>query len=324
MLYKRISSLLLATSLALALAACGDSTPPAGDLPPSGGDSTVDGSTPNPDLTSDGVAPDGPQDGTPGDTTSDGIAPDISADGPPLPDTAGATPTAFRVNTLSLADPHIYLGCAIDLSSTVDGLISDQITKDGDADNLLDLSLLIVFRPLSQGTAMGTVELAQGDCAPPHPPSSCSRTLATQPALGISTYNNQTTGMCLTRTHNGVNVSRHNAGETSAPCFVSTARSVTLQLAGISIPLRDLQIAGRYTGNPATGLDQGLLRGFLSKTAAAQVLLPATLPLVGGMPLSSILCDSGTNDDTDTHPTFGAGWWFFINYTASQVTYTEQ
>ena len=99
---------------------------------------------------------------------------------------------------------------------------------------------------------------------------------------------------------------------------------MTLQLAGISIPLRDLQIAGRYTGNPATGLDQGLLRGFLSKTAAAQVLLPATLPLVGGMPLSSILCDSGTNDDTDTHPTFGAGWWFFINYTASQVTYTEQ
>ncbi len=53
-----------------------------------------------------------------------------------------------------------------------------------------------------------------------------------------------------------------------------------------------------------TGFATGLMRGFLSEAEAATVLLPATLPIVGGQPITVLLPGGAGNcaahDDRDT------------------------
>ena len=110
-------------------------------------------------------------------------------------------------------------------------------------------------------------------------------------------------------------------------CPSCAPASLSFDLAGISVPLEAAQLSATYNAAPATGLTNGLLMGFLSEATADSILLPATLPLVGGQPLSFVLpggpgnCSLG--DDRDTGPDGSTpGWWFYFNFTAVEVTYS--
>ena len=73
-------------------------------------------------------------------------------------------------------------------------------------------------------------------------------------------------------------------------------------------------------------LVNGLLRGFLAETTAEATLLPASLPLVGGQPLSLLLPggDSSCADHDGRDTRSGTlGWWFYLNFTAVEVPLTE-
>jgi hypothetical protein len=112
----------------------------------------------------------------------------------------------------------------------------------------------------------------------------------------------------------------------TGPCYSSNPVTVTINLAGIPITLRQARIAATYVGNPAGNTVNGLLLGFISEADANATILPSTLPLVGGQRLSSLLPggmgNCAAHSDIDMN---GAvrGWWFYLNFTAPRVTWID-
>jgi hypothetical protein len=203
----------------------------------------------------------------------------------------------------------------------VNGLISNAIGQDGtDDDPYLDLSALAVFRPLNQAGAGGNMSFAFANCLPPVGSEVCVPGSTSQD----TTYSNQTTGTCLAPV---AGTTTKPVVSTQAPCFVSASISQTFTVGGIEIPLQNVRVAGTYSGNPATALTTGLLVGFLSETAANAIVLPADLPLVGGSHLSALLPGGVGNcsafSSKDIGPGGVSGWYFYLQYGANLVTYTE-
>ena len=118
---------------------------------------------------------------------------------------------------------------------------------------------------------------------------------------------------------------------TAASCFASTNTTVSLNLGGVPVALSDARIAATYSGNPATTLVNGLLMGFISESTANTTILPSNLPLVGGQPLSLLLPggrppggepNCASFSDIDTHNGV-RGWWFYLNFPARRVTWSD-
>ncbi len=265
------------------------------------------------------------------------------------PVTCQKGPTAFRVTQIYLRDPHLFanittpfpLGCQ-DITNTVfnqpgvNPQFNTAITTDtgpGDApDGMLDLNLLMIFRPLDQAAAGGNADFYQGDCPAPYPPASCGMKAGF--LLQPQVYVNQSSGTCLS-TITGTTRASYTPAiiDSTAPCSVTNSSTVSIDLGGIAIQLEDARIAGRYVGNPATSIIQGLMRGFVSATQADTVILPANLPIVGGKPLKSLLRGATTTggfgcgssaaaDDRDDYNGTNNGWYFYMNFEAAAVTWT--
>ena len=101
------------------------------------------------------------------------------------------------------------------------------------------------------------------------------------------------------------------------PCFATPAMPLEISLAGFTIALEDVRMSATYALDGT--LSDGLLLGFLSEAVASGTLLPASLPLVGGAPLSSVLKAS----DKDLGPTGTSGWWFHLNFLATPAAFSE-
>ena len=253
--------------------------------------------------------------------------------------------TTFRMNSLDLRDPHMFVPEEPPLcnnSSNADGkLVSNLlrlINKDNDGDGLLDLSRLLIFRPFdtSQENPGGLSNVA-GDCTYPSGSTVCGLQAGSFPAelIGLtSPVTTQSTGVCL-----GViegTTSKYSPGTTEPGaggggiCWASgPAASLTLDL-GIIIPLSTVQVAAEFGGSASDNLTNGLLRGFLPQSVAETTLIPDSIPEVGGKPLSSVLrgggdC-SGIDDrdrfDYDKDGNLDWGWWFYFNFGAEPVNYT--
>jgi cysteine-rich repeat protein len=244
-------------------------------------------------------------------------------------------PTAFRFNTLSLRDPHVFVSVAgilcPDVTDTqfagfaVNSEIQKAIQNDNSSppDGKLDLSPTAVFRPLTQVNAATTpLDFYFADCTAPIATTSCMPgTLA--PASVTAT--NASTGTCLAPIAGTTRPYTPAITNATGPCFSSSSTTVTLTLAGIPITLHDARIAATYSGSPASNIVNGLLLGFISQADADATTLPSTLPLVGGQPLSSLL-PGGTNNcagHSDKDMDNGVvGWWFYLNFTAPKVPWT--
>jgi len=243
-------------------------------------------------------------------------------------------PTAFRMNDLELMDPHIFADtgwpfyCEDVTNSTPFGIgehinetLHNAVTTDTDGDGFLDLSFLAIFRPQDQSVPhTGVMDIADADCTAPMGTTVCDVVSAT--ALYPTTFTNQNAGTCLDAIpNNGYTPAIQTPGPV---CFYSTSILLTVSMGGIQIPLEDVQIGATYNGNPASDMVNGLMRGFISETDADAIILPATIDVVGGLPLSSLMkggsgcCQSG--DDRAQH-NGEWGWWFYFNFPAAIVTY---
>ncbi len=245
--------------------------------------------------------------------------------------TTNAVPTAFRFSDLDLRDPHVHvavIGCN-DLTDnsllgfSVNGELQTAIQTDGDADGLLDLSPTLVFRPFSQTAATMPVELHFAECTAPIGSTTCTSGGGT---VAMATATNMTTGTCLSFLPGTVRPYTPAITSPTGPCFVTSPTSVTIELSGIPITLSDAQVAARYVGNPASSMTNGLLRGFISEADANATIIPASFPIVGGQPLSSLLaggagaCPSFSDKDTSGGV---MGWWFYLNFPATRVTWMD-
>ncbi|MBX3025511.1 hypothetical protein KF840_11460 [bacterium] len=261
--------------------------------------------------------------------------------------TATVTPTlapatAFRVDSLSLRDPHLIpllfgVSC-FDVTDppgvanlSANGQIATLIGGDSDMDGLFDLSLLALFRPLQQPPLPGAdIQVTLGDC-----------TTADVCSLGANTpstvtYGNQGSGSCgapLPGTSGINNATPYSPPITNsgAPCFGTDPATITFPIGLFELPLEDVRASGTYVGGPpANQIMNGLLVGFLSEAAADNIFLPddPTFQLVGlaGKPVSVALPGGTGNCASHTAKDIGPdgvpGWYFYLNFTAHQVTWS--
>jgi hypothetical protein len=247
-------------------------------------------------------------------------------------------------------DPHIFadlpfFGCSditnsvpFNVAPPINQLLQDSIQCDGDCastadnDGFLDLSFVLRFRPFVQTDGfVGVLDVRDADCTAPLATTSCAP--AANGLVQTGTYTNAATGTCLapvSGTTGSTNPTRTYSpaiGSATGPCFSSGPVTLSVAFDGITIPLQDARVGASYVGNPATSMSNGLLRGFLSEADADSILLPASIQVVGGQPLS-VLLRGGTNNcspgsDKDVGPDGATiGWWFYFNFPANQVTWT--
>ncbi len=267
----------------------------------------------------------------PGETCDDGnLLPDDGCDGTcHLED----LPTVFRVNWIALRDPHMYIrplftcyDCtdnAVLGTPSVNSQMNTNISTDEDADGALDLSLVLVFRPLDQ-TALytGPAEAGEAVCTPPMATTVCD--VDPGNPLRSTTITNLDSGTCLSPYPATVRPFTPAVANTVAPpvCFTTDLTDIVLIISGTPVVLGHAQFAANYDGNPATTLIAGLIRGFMSEAQAQATMVD--LGALGSRPLSDLLqpdaCGSGDDRDFDLDGTT-RGWWFYLNFTAAKVTW---
>jgi hypothetical protein len=282
-----------------------------------------------PDVLPDAVADIGIDEGA--DVPID-AGPDALADAGPdaVIDAGVPAAVAFRFSDIDLRDPHGFVSLVGCRDVTPEGAwgfsINDdfqtKLTSDGDSDGALDLSPTVVFRSFSQTAATQPVEFHYARCTTPATSTTC------RPAMTsiISSATNMTTAQCLTFIPGTVRPYVPAITSTSAPCFVTDPRVMTVPLFGANVPLRDARIAARYVGSPAGTLTNGLFLGFLAQADADLIVIPSSYALVGGQRLSSVLPGGTSNcasfSDKDTHGGV-PGWWFYFNFDASRITWSD-
>lgn len=279
---------------------------------------------------------------------------------------------AFRVTTLKIIDPQIFIdpfgtGGCINLTNppgilniSVNGLIQEFLDEctpvtEGVAEPCTsDFNLLAIFDPLDQTPGAGG---SLADCTDGGIPCSvtigldeqCTRNGDAVDCSGVldepvtGTYGVAGAGQTCLAAYPGTS-GPNNTGNynppivpTDGPCAVSSTIDLTLQIGTdlvITIPLEDLQLAGQFVSDPATGLTKGLARGFLSEAAADLITIDVTDPIELSLVLSSAL-PGGTNscaprggsnnnqDDRDRNPPNDPqgelGWWFYLAVEAESV-----
>lgn len=245
----------------------------------------------------------------------------------------------FRMSDLDLRDPHVYVnlgipfGCfdltdqdlPLGLGQSFNGQLQAAVTGDSEPDGLLDSSFLLEFRPFDESAVDLRVDLGGGLCTAPMAGTSCAPDPASLPQTAV--YDGVAAGSCLGALA-GTTYAPYTpeVAAVGSPCFVSAPRPVLFSLNGVALPLADFQIAATWPAAPVTQFDTGLFRGFLSEADAATVLLPATLPIVGGQPISVILPggsgNCSTHDDRDIW-NGASGWWFYFDFPADAVPWSE-
>jgi len=257
--------------------------------------------------------------------------------------------TAFRFSLLALRDPHTYaylpfLGCRditdtvpLGLSTPFNGMLQNSIDTDGNGDGKLDLSGLIYFVPqevvvgtagLGNGTqwnpedADGELIFHFGSCTAPLGGTMCEPDLAQ--AIQRLAYANDPSQPCLGEIP-GTRYGSYTAPSfPGSPCFVTEPFDMTLTVGGIPVPLVDVQLGATYQDTLPPRLVDGLVRGFLREATADSVILPSSISIVGGNPLSSLLpggtgcCSSHDDRDVSGGET---GWWVYLDFEADEVPF---
>lgn len=259
-----------------------------------------------------------------------------SARQPPLP-----VPDAYRAGDLDLRDPHVFVdlpgfGCfdftdtelPLGLGPSFNGQLATSIAGDENGDGLLDLSLLFAFRPFAAAAADERLDQGMGECTAPLATTACDWQIP--PVPFTTAYDGIAAAACAGAIAGTTSGYLPAPAQPLAPCVVSDARQLPVELLGTRVDLQDTRLSAEIAAVVDLGggfgqvLEDGLLFGFLSEADADSILLPPELPLVGGEPLS-ILLPGGTGncaagDDRDVH--LGQpGWWFYFDLAAAPVPF---
>lgn len=269
-------------------------------------------------------------------------------------------PTAFRITELRLISPRIVVNVVFSCQDITDNCPSFLGSCQADSINTMlatglapmsaggdyTLNIVDVFRPLNIAAASSPTDLHLNPACMEGPNPDACEPDPTMPDLVSALANNTSVGNCYTPTPAEVNLRAGSpamygpptVNTVDGPCFSSSVANLTISVGGIAIPLTDATVSATYDGSPTDALISGVVTGFLSETDATTVLLPATLPLVGGDPLYEHLqagnrtvagvrdaCNVGGGTHEDDADMNGAvrGFRFFLNFEAEAVTWTD-
>ena len=234
-------------------------------------------------------------------------------------------PAAYRITSLTLRDPHVFIdfmGCK-DFTSLADSTEQYQMQHDSNNDGYLDDSQVIVFRPLSQtgGTQTPAEVYYQAKCTATA--TTCKPGNIASAAL---TASNLATGTCLTPLAGTTKPYTPAVTDATGPCFSTGATNLTGEVLGTAVTVEDAQVAGTYMGTPATDVINGLYAAFISQTDAqghnAQVGL-ANQSIASYFPGGNNNCSNSSDKDT-LASSATQGWWVYYNFTATAVPWTDQ
>ncbi len=240
----------------------------------------------------------------------------------------GLDVTAFRMTSVSFADPHFFTNVII--CADITGSVNRQFT---DALTTYQLNYVLVFRPLDLTMSTNPLDFVQGECMDTMPLDTCmvgASGMAT-PTVGTNMAAGAT---CLmadpTVLDSGYMVPPNTVG---GPCFASSEETLSIDLGGTFLPMQHARVAATYSGGvPPNRLVSGLMMGFVTTADAKATTLPRDTPVVGGRTVYSLLADGSRgrgmtggscspNDDRDTY--MGVeGFWFHVNFTAEEVSWS--
>jgi hypothetical protein len=237
------------------------------------------------------------------------------------------------------------VGCVADGVNTQ---LANALDPTSVANGAYALHLVQLFRPLNPAASITPVELHRNAlCVEAPTPDSCGP--APVPNAALSSASNQAAASCFTPPAADVNTRAGTpaaytptANTVAAPCFISDPGNLTVPLLGVDVPLTDARVAATYVGSPPDQLMSGLIVGFLSESAAADLILATGQPVIGGESLyqhlqagnrpasnsaGTMIADGcnvggGTNEDDGDMNGAVRGFWFFLNFTAEAVSWT--
>lgn len=262
----------------------------------------------------------------------------LSAIAPEQADAQGRR--AFRATKLAFRDPHVYVdalgtGACSNITNppgllgiSINKILSDFVTTcqpvtPGVAEPCTyDLNLVAILDPAIQTPGEGG---ALAPCLDGNVPcaasvslfDSCTRSGGSIHCEGDTsatvetTYSNAGAGLtCLDPfpgTFGANNRTPYSPAIVPAagPCLISGPVDFTFRFGStfvIPIPLRGLQMAAQYVGDPATGLIKGIVRGFLPESAADVTSIEVTDPvpisirLAEALPGGADKCYGGERD----------------------------
>jgi len=230
-----------------------------------------------------------------------------------------------RINQITLMDPHVFAGglngCQDYTGFINDFWINSSFGNDFDGDGNLDLNMLLQFttdQPDHLVNKNLSADMIDGLCPDPLFSGPCSVNQVLQADVPTS-YSQD--AVCLDALPGTTSGYADPIIAASSPCYATGETDVVLEIQGLSIPLEAYQQGGRYQG--VLTIDQVLHRGFISEAVAQTVVVPASVPFVGGNTLYELLpggSSCSTGDDRDTGPDgITSGWWFYFNSEADLV-----
>lgn len=236
--------------------------------------------------------------------------------------------SAFRVSRLQLLDPHVFtllfgFLCADGTNTLLNPLLDSAINGDSEPDGLLDISLLMLFRPLDPNAAGGHIDIVLPSCTAPAASTVCS--IGTSLTAGRVDYVNGASN-CLPPVPNTTGGYSPGVTSPTGPCFSTTAGTLTLPLGLVNLPLDSVRIGGKYVGSPVNRITEGVVYGFLPESVANTLMLPPGLPVSGTI---ASLFPGGTGNcsarnDLDVGPDGTTpGWWVYLGFEADAVPITH-
>ena len=243
----------------------------------------------------------------------------------------------IRTTSLKIRDPHFFapvfppIVCpdftdndlAGQANSSVNNQINLTLTTDSDTDGFLDSSPLWIFQNALSGPQIRRFDNADGQCSAPLASTSCSFPAATM----SDTYTVIGTGTdsCFSPIAATTGGYTPSVATVSPPCWLGAAKpQASLNFNGVPVPLFDVRTGGAVTAADGP-IGRVMIRGFLRESDANAALLPASLPLIGGRPIS-VLFKGGTGScavGSDKDMLNGVpGWWFYMEQTIATVPIT--
>jgi len=232
----------------------------------------------------------------------------------------------IRVSQLEVVDPHFFtvvfgLFCG-DITSELNTQIQTSISSDGDSDTFLDSNFITQFstdQPAYITSRNLEAAFIDGNCPAPLHSAACEEITTLSANIATSFDATESCMQAIPDTTSNYNPAPN---VSIAPCYSTSAVTATMSIAGIDIQFQDYQQGARYFEDLT--LDNGLRRGFISEDDAETIIIPASVPVVGGQSLASLLpggmgnCSNGDDRDlfTDGKTT---GWWFYFNTTSELI-----
>lgn len=322
-------TLLASLSLGLALTACGDDS--GGGAGETDTDLMTDSVTETTDPTTGNPTTTGPTTETSTTGSSSTTDPTVADTGsettdPTVGETEGETETTgttgdgtyFRVNSLQVRDPHVFSPIDGDVTQgTVNDPLTMALNTDEDDDGNLDLGLAMAFLPLDQTDAASEVFRFANAVCTAEDPSSCSLIVDTIPFDGMYTVTGD--GECYAADAGNLSVYDEPPGAptpTTGPCFRSDIGTVTIAAGTFTLPLQDAVVAAQFMGDPADGLIEGNIEGFVSTATADGIQIETGNPIIPMIALGALLQEEDQDEG-------GTGWVFHISFTATAAEWME-